>query len=163
MYILREMLLWIRLSWQVSLLLNEQFMILLRYPTFCFIFCFCMRVQSYASMIHVWLCGYVSIMGRGPEECLSSKRDEAYMVLCSKDRSKGNKPCLIGPVYPTYWLCRFFADMWILFTKEDEYIECFQKAGFNDPKIKRIGLQWYRGVRHHGLIIGHFVTVVKLA
>lgn len=102
-------------------------------------------------------------MGRGPKEYLSSKRDEAYMVLRSKDRSKGNKSCLIGPVYPTYWLCRFFADMWMLFPKEEEYIEWFEKAGFKDVKIKRIGPKWYRGVRRHGLIMGCSVTGVKPA
>ncbi len=37
---------------------------------------------------------------------------------------------------------------------------CIQ-AGFTDVKIKRIGPQWYRGVRRHGLIMGCSVTGVK--
>ncbi|CAL5032794.1 unnamed protein product [Urochloa decumbens] len=81
---------------------------------------------------------------------------EAYRVL-----NFGGTACVIGPVYPTFWLSRFFADMWMLFPKEEEYIEWFEKAGFKDVKLKRIGPKWYRGVRRHGLIIGCSVTGVK--
>lgn len=83
---------------------------------------------------------------------------EAYRVL-----KLGGKACLIGPVYPTYWLSRFFADAWMLFPKEEEYIEWFEKAGFDDVQLKRIGPKWYRGVRRHGLIMGCSVTGVKKA
>jgi len=83
---------------------------------------------------------------------------EAYRVL-----KLGGKACLIGPVYPTFWLSRFFADVWMLFPKEEEYIEWFQKAGFEDVQLKRIGPKWYRGVRRHGLIMGCSVTGVKPA
>ncbi|CAN6361871.1 unnamed protein product [Urochloa humidicola] len=81
---------------------------------------------------------------------------EAYRVL-----RFGGVACVIGPVYPTFWLSRFFADMWMLFPKEEEYIEWFKKAGFKDVKLKRIGPKWYRGVRRHGLIMGCSVTGVK--
>jgi MPBQ/MSBQ methyltransferase len=81
---------------------------------------------------------------------------EAYRVL-----KIGGKACLIGPVYPTFWLSQFFADMWMLFPKEEEYIEWFKKAGFKDVELKRIGPKWYRGVRRHGLIMGCSVTGVK--
>lgn len=81
---------------------------------------------------------------------------EAYRVL-----KIGGKACIIGPVYLTFWLSRFFADMWMLFPKEEEYIEWFQKAGFKDIQLKRIGPKWYRGVRRHGLIMGCSVTGVK--
>ncbi|KAM1057851.1 hypothetical protein COP1_031163 [Malus domestica] len=83
---------------------------------------------------------------------------EAYRVL-----KLGGKACVIGPVYPTFWLSRFFADVWMLFPKEEEYIEWFQKAGFKDVQLKRIGPKWYRGVRRHGLIMGCSVTGVKPA
>lgn len=83
---------------------------------------------------------------------------EAYRVL-----KLGGKACVIGPVYPTFWLSRFFADVWMLFPKEEEYIEWFEKAGFKDVKLKRIGPKWYRGVRRHGLIMGCSVTGVKPA
>uniref|UniRef100_A0A0D3HWR5 MPBQ/MBSQ family SAM-binding methyltransferase profile domain-containing protein n=1 Tax=Oryza barthii TaxID=65489 RepID=A0A0D3HWR5_9ORYZ len=81
---------------------------------------------------------------------------EAYRVL-----RLGGVACMIGPVHPTFWLSRFFADMWMLFPKEEEYIEWFKKAGFKDVKLKRIGPKWYRGVRRHGLIMGCSVTGVK--
>ena len=51
----------------------------------------------------------------------------------------------------------------MLFPKEEEYIEWFQKAGFKDVQLKRIGQKWYRGVRRHGLIMGCSVTGVKPA
>jgi MPBQ/MSBQ methyltransferase len=81
---------------------------------------------------------------------------EAYRVL-----RLGGKACLIGPVHPTFWLSRFFADMWMLFPTEEEYIEWFKAAGFRDVQLKRIGPKWYRGVRRHGLIMGCSVTGVK--
>ncbi|KAG7011215.1 2-methyl-6-phytyl-1,4-hydroquinone methyltransferase, chloroplastic, partial [Cucurbita argyrosperma subsp. argyrosperma] len=59
---------------------------------------------------------------------------EAYRVL-----KLGGKACLIGPVYPTFWLSRFFADVWMLFPKEEEYIQWFKNAGFTDVQLKRIG------------------------
>jgi MPBQ/MSBQ methyltransferase len=81
---------------------------------------------------------------------------EAYRVL-----KKGGKACLIGPVHPTFWLSRFFADVWMLFPTEEEYIDWFTKAGFQDVQLKRIGPKWYRGVRRHGLIMGCSVTGIK--
>eukprot|EP00798_Chlamydomonas_sp_ICE-L_P003963 gene3963-14044_t len=81
---------------------------------------------------------------------------EAYRVI-----KEGGTACLIGPVYPTFWLSRFFADVWMLFPKESEYMEWFTKAGFTNVEIKRIGPKWYRGVRRHGLIMGCSVTGTK--
>lgn len=73
----------------------------------------------------------------------------------------GGLACIIGPVYPTFWLSCFFADLWMLFPKEEEYIEWFKKAGFKDVKLKRIGPNWYRGARRFGLVIGCSVTGIK--
>ncbi|KAE8668826.1 2-methyl-6-phytyl-1,4-hydroquinone methyltransferase [Hibiscus syriacus] len=83
---------------------------------------------------------------------------EAYRLL-----KLGGKACVIGPVYPTFWLSRFFADVWMLFPMEEEYIEWFEKAGFKDVQLKRIGPKWYRGVRRHGLIMRCSVTGLKPA
>lgn len=81
---------------------------------------------------------------------------EAYRVI-----KPGGLACIIGPVHPTHPVSRFFADAWMLFPTEEEYIEWFKQAGFVDVKIKRIGPSWYRGVRRHGLIMGCSVTGVK--
>jgi MPBQ/MSBQ methyltransferase len=81
---------------------------------------------------------------------------EAYRVL-----KPGGVACMIGPVHPTHPVSRFFADAWMLFPKEEEYLQWFGKAGFEDVKITRIGPKWYRGVRRHGLIMGCSVTGTK--
>jgi MPBQ/MSBQ methyltransferase len=46
---------------------------------------------------------------------------QAYRVI-----KPGGLACLIGPVHPTFWLSRFFADVWMLFPTEDEYMEVGQ-------------------------------------
>jgi MPBQ/MSBQ methyltransferase len=81
---------------------------------------------------------------------------EAYRVV-----KEGGLACMIGPVHPTFFISRFFADMWMLFPTEQEYIDWYTKAGFTDVKIKRIGPKFYRGVRAHGLIMGCSVTGTK--
>jgi MPBQ/MSBQ methyltransferase len=64
-------------------------------------------------------------------------------------------------VHPTWPTSRFFADSWMLFPTEAEYLEWFEKAGFEDVKLTRIGPWWYHGVRRHGLIMGCSVTGTK--
>ena len=71
---------------------------------------------------------------------------EAYRVV-----KEGGIACLIGPVHPTFWLSRFFADMWMLFPTEDEYMEvscrtavnpCFVKCSSecDPPDLPEVGL-----------------------
>jgi hypothetical protein len=43
---------------------------------------------------------------------------ESYRVI-----KKGGLACMIGPVHPTFFISRFFADMWMLFPTEQEYID----------------------------------------
>jgi len=81
---------------------------------------------------------------------------EAYRVI-----KPGGTACLIGPVHPTHPVSRFFADVWMLFPTEEEYIEWFTKAGFENVHVHRIGPKWYRGVRRHGLIMGCSVVGTK--
>lgn len=81
---------------------------------------------------------------------------EAYRVL-----KPGGMACMIGPVRPTHPVSKFFADAWMLFPEEREYIEWYEKAGFVDVSLKRIGPSYYRGVRRHGLIMGCSVTATK--
>lgn len=78
---------------------------------------------------------------------------EAYRVI-----KPGGLACLIGPVHPTNPISSFFADAWMLFPTEAEYLQWFKAAGFSDVEIKRIGPKWYRGARQHGLIMGCSVT-----
>ena len=81
---------------------------------------------------------------------------EAYRVV-----RKGGTACVVGPVRPTYALSRAMADLWMLFPEEDEYLEWFKRAGFENVKLTRIGPKWYRGERGHGLIMGCSVTGVR--
>ncbi|KAI4345702.1 hypothetical protein L6164_012802 [Bauhinia variegata] len=82
--------------------------------------------------------------------------NEAFRVI-----KKGGRAVMVGPVHPTHWLSSLFADMWMLFPKEEDYIEWFQKAGFVDVKLRRLNPKWYRGARRHGLIMGCCVSGVK--
>lgn len=43
---------------------------------------------------------------------------EAYRVI-----KEGGLACMIGPVHPTFWLSRMFADAWMLFPTEQEYLD----------------------------------------
>lgn len=81
---------------------------------------------------------------------------EAYRLL-----KPGGRACLIGPVRPTHWLSRAMADAWMLFPEEQEYLDWFKAAGFDDVELHRIGPKWYRGVRRHGLIMGCSVVGTK--
>ena len=36
---------------------------------------------------------------------------------------EGGLACMIGPVHPTFWLSRMFADAWMLFPTEQEYLD----------------------------------------
>ena len=45
-------------------------------------------------------------------------RREAYRVI-----KQGGLACMIGPVHPTFWLSSFFADAWMLFPTEQEYLD----------------------------------------
>ncbi|CAA7394882.1 unnamed protein product [Spirodela intermedia] len=83
---------------------------------------------------------------------------EAYRVL-----KPGGLACVIGPLYPTFWLSRFFADSWMLFPKKEEYISWFRNAGFEDIKVEIESPKWYRGTLRHGVIMGCWVTGVKKA
>lgn len=83
---------------------------------------------------------------------------EAYRVI-----KPGGLACMIGPVHPTHPVSRAMADLWMLFPTEEEYMQWFKAAGFEDVQLKRIGPSWYRGVRRHGLIMGCSVTARKPA
>ncbi|CAI9771300.1 unnamed protein product [Fraxinus pennsylvanica] len=73
---------------------------------------------------------------------------EAYRVL-----KLGGKACLIGPVYPTFWLSRFFADMWMLFQRKKSILNGF----------KRLALQMCEtGIRRLSTAAGHLLCWTNL-
>eukprot|EP00274_Cyanoptyche_gloeocystis_P007832 CAMPEP_0196653402 /NCGR_PEP_ID=MMETSP1086-20130531/3022_1 /TAXON_ID=77921 /ORGANISM="Cyanoptyche gloeocystis , Strain SAG4.97" /LENGTH=384 /DNA_ID=CAMNT_0041984581 /DNA_START=87 /DNA_END=1241 /DNA_ORIENTATION=- len=74
---------------------------------------------------------------------------EAYRVL-----KPGGFATIIGPVRPTNPFSKFWADLWMLFPTEEEYIRWYKAAGFTDIQIKYITPKAYRGIRSHGLIMG---------
>ena len=41
---------------------------------------------------------------------------------------EGGLACMIGPVHPTFWLSRLFADAWMLFPTEQEYMDVRPRA-----------------------------------
>ena len=52
---------------------------------------------------------------------------------------EGGIACLIGPVHPTFWLSRWFADAWMLFPTEDEYTEASAVSAVSiDPLLPAI-------------------------
>lgn len=61
---------------------------------------------------------------------------EAYRVI-----KPGGLACLIGPVHPTFWLSRFFADVWMLFPTEAEYMEV-PSTCTSHAKVLKVHLPW---------------------
>lgn len=59
---------------------------------------------------------------------------EAYRVV-----RPGGIACVIGPVHPTHPVSRFFADVWMLFPTEAEYIEV-EGAGRGGLGVKELHL-----------------------
>eukprot|EP00741_Cyanophora_paradoxa_P025112 tig00000342_g24240.t1 len=81
---------------------------------------------------------------------------EAYRVV-----KPGGVATIIGPVRPTNWFSRFWADLWMLFPMEEEYRQWYEAAGFTDIKVKYITPKAYKGIREHGLIMGLTISGVK--
>lgn len=46
---------------------------------------------------------------------------------------EGGLACMIGPVHPTFFISRFFADMWMLFPTEQEYIDVGRCLDIHTP------------------------------
>eukprot|EP00937_MAST-01D_sp_MAST-1D-sp2_P003203 g3203.t1 len=74
---------------------------------------------------------------------------EAYRVL-----KPGGRAVIIGPVRPTFWLSRLFADLWYLFPEDQEYVDWFTQAGFTNVQVHAVTPEYYEGDRSHGLIMG---------
>ena len=66
---------------------------------------------------------------------------------------EGGIACLIGPVHPTFWLSRWFADAWMLFPTEAEYTEAsVTPAGFENPLLPAIMVDMLPPCNWHTLL-----------
>lgn len=112
-------------------------------------------------LLQLHVINIISLLTPPTRSCLSRPEPDRGIAEAYRVTKPGGVACVIGPVHPTFWLSRFFADTWMLFPTEDEYLTWFKAAGFTDVKLKRIGPSWYRGVRRHGLIMGVSATGIK--
>ncbi|MFQ5584459.1 MAG: methyltransferase domain-containing protein [Calditrichia bacterium] len=62
---------------------------------------------------------------------------EAYRVI-----KPGGIALIIGPLKPQNRIARFFAEVWMLFPEEDEYISWFKQAGFIDISTRLVAPDW---------------------
>ncbi len=74
--------------------------------------------------------------------------NEAYRVI-----KPGGIALLIGPLEPQKGLQKFMANVWMLFPKEEEYLQWYKNAGFRDIKLKFVRPHWHRGPNEYGIAI----------
>ena len=65
---------------------------------------------------------------------------EAYRVI-----KPGGLALLVGPLEPGTHFGRFFANLWMLFPKEKEYLQWFGRAGFTDIRTTYVRPHWHQG------------------
>ena len=65
----------------------------------------------------------------------------------------GGTALMIGPLEPGNKLGRFLANTWMLFPKEEEYLNWYRAAGFKEIKVKYIKPQWYKSKHEYGIAI----------
>jgi MPBQ/MSBQ methyltransferase len=74
---------------------------------------------------------------------------EAYRVV-----KPGGLALLVGPLPPRNGLGRLLADLWMLFPRERDYREWFERAGFTDVRAEIVLAPWHReGTAPYGLAI----------
>jgi MPBQ/MSBQ methyltransferase len=75
--------------------------------------------------------------------------EEAFRVI-----KPGGRAVLIGPLEPGSWISRFFAELWMLFPKEVEYREWFERAGFQEIESVYVQPHWHRSKKNqYGIAI----------
>jgi hypothetical protein len=74
----------------------------------------------------------------------------------------GGIACMIGPVHPTHPVSRFFADAWMLFPKESEYIEWYTKAGETGRAVCGLAQQVCGLGRHRAAPLAHVLLLLLL-
>lgn len=60
---------------------------------------------------------------------------------------------MIGPLEPVNPISRFIANVWMLFPKEEEYQDWYQKAGFTGIEVKYVKPHWVKGKGKYGIAI----------
>lgn len=73
---------------------------------------------------------------------------ESYRVI-----KPGGVALMIGPLEPENALGRWAANTWMLFPKDKEYREWYEKAGFADIQVHYIRPQWFHGKAEYGIAI----------
>lgn len=54
----------------------------------------------------------------------------------------GGIAVIIGPLHPKNWLAKKLADIWMLFPKENDYIDWYEKAGFESLRTGYLKPDW---------------------
>jgi MPBQ/MSBQ methyltransferase len=67
---------------------------------------------------------------------------EAYRVV-----KPGGTALVVGPVPPGDRVLRRLAELWMLFPTEAQYREWFERAGFEDVRLRPVAPVWYRDPR----------------
>lgn len=80
-------------------------------------------VDSCCPTMSWWILGEDSAISKNYSIC-----DSITCAVFCRIIKPGGLACLIGPVHPTFWLSRIFADAWMLFPTEDEYTEVNTKC-----------------------------------
>jgi len=65
--------------------------------------------------------------------------EEAYRVI-----APGGLALMIGPLEPGRGFSRFLANLWMLFPKESEYRQWFERVGFQDIEVRYVRPEWHR-------------------
>jgi MPBQ/MSBQ methyltransferase len=74
--------------------------------------------------------------------------NESYRVI-----KPGGTALLIGPLQPENWFARLMANVWMLFPADAEYREYYEKAGFENVRVRYVRPHWFRRESEYGIAI----------
>lgn len=81
---------------------------------------------------------------------------EAYRVT-----RNGGIACIIGPVHPTFWLSRLFADMWMLFPTEDEYTQVGHLWHVPQSTLMHKRMDCFAAIAPRVVSTGHLANIIS--